>query len=65
MGYKFIVIDDRQIIVENNVFANEAAQAVTEFADVKEALSILEYNHFSNKGNIEKKKRFLRKLLIY
>lgn len=64
LGYKFIVIDDRQIIVENNVFANEAAQAVTEFADIKEALSILEYNHFSNKGNIERKS-FLRKLQIY
>ena len=62
LGYKFIVIDDRQIIVENNVFANEAAQAVTEFADVKEALSILEYNHFSNKGNIERKKEIFKKI---
>ena len=62
LGYKFIVVDDRQIIVENNVFANEAAQAVTEFADVKEALSILEYNHFSNKGNIDRKKEILIKI---
>lgn len=62
LGYKFIVIDDRQIIVENNVFANEAAQVVTEFADIKEALSILEYNHFSNKGNIERKKEILKKI---
>lgn len=62
LGYKFIVVDDRQIIVENNVFANEAAQAVTEFADIKEALSILEYNHFSNKGNIERKKEILKKI---
>ena len=62
LGYKFIVIDDRQIIVENNVFANEAAQAVTEFADIKEALSILEYNHFSNKGNIGRKKEILIKI---
>ena len=62
LGYKFIVIDDRQIIVENNVFANEAAQAGTAFADIKEALSILEYNHFSNKGNIERKKEILKKI---
>lgn len=62
LGYKFIVIDDRQIIVENNVFAIEAAQAVTAFADIKEALSILEYNHFSNKGNIERKKEILKKI---
>ena len=62
LGYKFIVVDDRQIIVENNVFANEAAQIVTEFADIKEALSILEYNHFSNKGNIERKKEILIKI---
>lgn len=62
LGYKFIVVDDRQIIVENNVFATEAAQVVTEFADIKEALSILEYNHFSNKGNIERKKEILIKI---
>lgn len=62
LGYKFIVVDDRQIIVENDVFATEAAQVVTEFADIKEALSILEYNHFSNKGNIERKKEILIKI---
>ena len=62
LGYKFIVVDDRQIIVENNVFANEATQVVTEFADIKEALSILEYNHFSNKGNIDRKKEILIKI---
>lgn len=62
LGYKFIVVDDRQIIVENNVFATEAAQVVTEFADIKEALCILEYNHFSNKGNIERKKEILIKI---
>lgn len=62
LGYKFIVVDDRQIIVENNVFATEAAQVVTEFADIKEALCIFEYNHFSNKGNIERKKEILIKI---
>ena len=62
LGYKFINTDDRVIIVEDNVFANESAQIVTEFADVKEALSILEYNHFSNKGNIERKKEILKKI---
>lgn len=62
LGYKFIVVDDRQIIVENNVFANEATQVMTEFADIKEALSILEYNHFSNKGNIDRKKEILIKI---
>ena len=62
LGYKFIVVDDRQIIVENNVFATEAAQVVTEFADIKEALCILEYNHFSNKGNIDRKKEILIKI---
>lgn len=62
LGYKFINMDDREIIVEDNVFANEAAQIVTEFDDVKDALSILEYNHFSNKGNIERKKEILKKI---
>lgn len=61
-GYFLKHINDRLIIVEDNVFANEAAQAVSEFADVKEALSILEYNHFSNKGNIDRKKEILIKI---
>lgn len=62
IGYKLIRSNNRLIIVEDNAFANEAAQAVSEFADVKEALSILEYNHFSNKGNIERKKEILIKI---
>ena len=62
MGHKLIRSNGRVIIVEDNVFANEAAQVVTEFADEKEALSILEYNHFSNKGNIDRKKEILIKI---
>ena len=62
IGYKIIHSNNRLIIVEDNVFANEAAQSVSEFADVKEALSILEYNHFSNKGNIDRKKEILIKI---
>ncbi|WP_295991146.1 hypothetical protein [uncultured Veillonella sp.] len=62
IGYKLIRTNNRLIIVEDNAFANEAAQAVSEFADVKEALSILEYNHFSNKGNIDRKKEILIKI---
>lgn len=61
-GYSLECINDRLIVVEDNVFANEAAQAVSEFAGVKEALSILEYNHFSNKGNIDRKKAILIKI---
>ena len=61
-GHVLKFIDDRIIIIEDNVFANETAQIVTEFADEKEALSILEYNHFSNKRNIERKKEILKKI---
>lgn len=61
-GYSLERINDRLIVVEDNVFANEAAQAVSEFAGVKEALSIMEYNHFSNKGNIDRKKAILIKI---
>ena len=64
LGHKVVSIDNKMIIIEDNVFANEAVQVVTEFNDVKEALSLLEYNHFSNKGNIDRKK-FLLKLLLY
>ncbi len=62
LGHKVVLIENKRIIIEDNVFANEAAQTVSEFADVKEALSILEYNHFSNKGNIERKKEILIKI---
>ena len=62
IGYKLIRTNNKLIIVEDNAFANEAAQVVSEFADVKEALSILEYNHFSNKGNIDRKKEILIKI---
>ena len=62
IGYKLIRTNNKLIIVEDNAFANEAAQVVSEFADVKEALSILEYNHFSNKGNIDRKKEILMKI---
>ena len=62
IGYKLIRTNNKLIIVEDNIFAHEAAQTVSEFADVKDALSILEYNHFSNKGNIERKKEILKKI---
>lgn len=62
LGYKLIRTNNKLIIVEDNIFAHEAAQTVSEFADVKDALSILEYNHFSNKGNIERKKEILIKI---
>lgn len=62
LGHKVVSIDNKMIIIEDNVFANEAVQVVTEFNDVKEALSILEYNHFSNKGNVDRKKEILIKI---
>lgn len=62
IGYKLIRTNNRLIIVEDNVFAHEAVQAVSEYTDVKKALSILEYNHFSNKGNIDRKKEILIKI---
>lgn len=62
IGYKLIRTNNKLIIVEDNIFAHEAAQTVSEFTDVKDALSILEYNHFSNKGNIERKKEILIKI---
>ena len=62
LGHKVISIDNKMIIIEDNMFANEAVQVVTEFNDVKEALSLLEYNHFSNKGNIDRKKEILIKI---
>jgi len=38
LGHKVISIDNKMIIIEDNMFANEAVQVVTEFNDVKEAL---------------------------
>ena len=53
-----------KIIVEKNVYASEASQIVSE-TSIEEAIKVLEYNHFSNKGNIQHKKEILIALANY
>ena len=53
-----------KIIVEKNVYASEASQIVSE-TSIEEAIKVLEYNHFSNKGNIQRKKEILIALANY
>lgn len=62
LNHKFQRIDGSVIVVESNTFANEAAQITSEYTSVKEALSILEYNHYANKGNIIRKREILIKI---
>ena len=60
-----ITLDNgNKIIVEKNVYASEASQIVSE-TSIEEAIKVLEYNHFSNKGNIQRKKEILIALANY
>lgn len=56
--------NDDKIIVEKNVYASEVSQIVSE-TNIEEAIKVLEYNHFSNKGNIQRKKEILTALANY
>lgn len=56
--------DDNIIIVEKNVYASEVSQIVSE-TNIEDAIKVLEYNHFSNKGNIQRKKEILISLANY
>ena len=54
----------RQIIVEKNVYASEVSQIVSE-TSIQDAIKVLEYNHFANKGNVQRKKEILISLANY
>lgn len=56
--------DGRQIIIEKNVYASEVSQIVSE-TSIQDAIKVLEYNHFANKGNIQRKKEILISLAGY
>lgn len=56
--------DGKYIIVEKNVYAYQASQILSE-TNIFEATKILEYNHFANKGNIERKREILKSLADY
>lgn len=53
-----------KIIVEKNVYASEVSQIVSE-TSIQDAIKVLEYNHFANKGNIQRKKEILISLANY
>lgn len=64
-NHEMITLDNgNKIIVEKNVYASEASQIVSE-TSIEEAIKVLEYNHFSNKGNIQRKKEILIALANY
>lgn len=64
-NHELITLDNgNKIIVEKNVYASEASQIVSE-TSIEEAIKVLEYNHFSNKGNIQRKKETLIALANY
>ncbi|GFH42997.1 hypothetical protein Hs30E_15480 [Lactococcus hodotermopsidis] len=56
--------DGTQIIVEKNISATAVAQIVSE-TDENVALKILEYNWFSNQGNLESKQLILKQIADY
>lgn len=53
-----------RIIVEKNVYASEVSQIVSE-TSIQDAIKVLEYNHFANKGNFQRKKEILLSLAGY
>lgn len=64
-NHELITLENgNKIIVEKNVYASEVSQIVSE-TNIQEAMKVLEYNHFSNKGNIERKKEILISLAAY
>lgn len=64
-NHELIELDSgNRIIVEKNVYASEVSQIVSE-TSIQDAIKVLEYNHFANKGNIERKKEILISLATY
>ena len=64
-NHELITLDNgNKIIVEKNVYASEISQIVSE-TSIQDAIKVLEYNHFSNKGNIQRKKEILIALANY
>ena len=53
-----------KIIVEKNAYASEVSQIISE-TSIEDAIKVLEYNHFSNKRNIQRKKEILLSLAGY
>lgn len=52
----------KQIIIEKNVYASEVSKTLSE-TSIQDA--ILEYNHFANKGNIQRKREIIISLAGY
>ena len=64
-NHELITLDNgNRIIVEKNVYASEVSQIVSE-TSIQDAIKVLEYNHFLNKGNIQRKKEILLSLAGY
>lgn len=64
-NHELIELDSgNRIIVEKNVYASEVSQIVSE-TSIQDAIKVLEYNHFANKGNIERKREILISLASY
>ncbi|MCB4939356.1 hypothetical protein LGW97_03670 [Streptococcus mutans] len=64
-NYELVELDNgNQIIVEKNAYASRVSQIVSE-TNIQEAMKVLEYNHFANKGNIQRKQEILISLANY
>lgn len=64
-NHKLITLENgNKIIVEKNAYASEVSQILSE-SNMQDAIKVLEYNHFANKGNIHRKKEILLSLAGY
>ncbi|KXT78823.1 hypothetical protein STRDD11_02382 [Streptococcus sp. DD11] len=65
LNHELITLENGdKIIVEKNVYASEVSQILSE-TSIEDAIRVLEYNHFSNKGDIQRKKEILISLANY
>lgn len=65
LNHELITLENGdKIIVEKNVYASEVSQILSE-TSIEEAIKVLEYNHFANKGNVQRKKEILISLAGY
>lgn len=54
-------MDGNSIIIEQNSLSSQASQILSE-SDFQNSLKILEFNHFRNQGNIDRKQEILKSL---
>ncbi|HFI0345145.1 TPA: hypothetical protein ACGOWL_000545 [Streptococcus suis] len=65
-NHEFREIDGREVVCEKNAFSRSVSEIIASDNDsAYEAMLILDYNHFSNSKNLNRKREILRALANY